>query len=393
MADAGTGFAAAARVRVQPQRTALTLFAAALLGAVVCMLQTDNAVAAAGLVDAVLVLGWLAAATAITHACGGHVLALKPPQMHADFHQLSGFRVEVRLGNRARRMPALFVTLRLDSRTENVPLVSPPVFVAALPPRASAACGWDISVRKRGEVELRGVRATVCFPGSLIAHECLFTFAYRKLALPAVFRLDNRALEMLSGRRRAESRSASFPASVGEFIGVRDYRPGDNPRDVHLALSTRLPDFPYQLVVREYEDPEADNVCVVLDTLIPAAGDNIDVLRYNHEVSLSFAVAFCRLLVDRRYHVRFCAVDGAGGRIDLKILRPTSDLPKLEARLARVLPVTEAKPVARLVADVFFYASGALFFISLRDGIRAPRGVFAIEPHMQKRLVREVVGA
>jgi uncharacterized protein (DUF58 family) len=382
----------ATKVRVLPQRAGILLFATTLLAAVACLVEIDNAIAVAGLVDAIFVLGWLGAATAITHICGGYGLVLKPPLMHADFHQLSSFRVEVRLGNRARRVPALSVAVRLDSRTEKVPLISPPIFLAAVPARSVASCTWDISVRKRGVVELHGARVMAFFPGSLIAHECLFTFAYRKLALPAVFRLDNRALEMLSGRRRADSRNAVLPASVGDFIGVRDYRPGDNPRHVHLTSSVRLPDFPYQLAVREFEDPSYDEIYVVLDTLIPEAGDDVDVLRYNHEVSLSFTLAFCRLLADRRYRVRFCAIDGSG-RVDINILRPTNDLPELESRLARLQPADDPTAVLRLIVETYSRASAAVFFVSLRDGARAPREIFTIEPSTQRRLVREVVGA
>ncbi|TAJ22243.1 MAG: DUF58 domain-containing protein [Nitrospirae bacterium] len=393
MPDAGSGFREATRLRIEPQWPMIVLFSATLFFALACLTNLENAVAMMGLIDAVLILSWFVAATAITHLCGGHKLALKPPQMHADFHQLSGFRVEVRLGNRSRRLPALGVMLRLDVQTEGVPLISPPVHVNALPPRSTASCAWDIAVRKRGEVEVRGARAKLSFPGSLFAHECHFTFAHRKLALPAVFRLDNRALDLLSGRRKAESRSAVIPASSGDFIGVRHYRQGDNPRDVHLALSVRLPDFPFQLAIREFEDPASNDVCVVLDTAIPPDSPDLDTLRHNHEVSLSFAVAFCRLLVDRRYRVRFCAVDGRGGRIDLNILRPSTDLPELEARLARVHPVEEAQAVTRLISDVYSRASASVFLVGLRDGMRPLHGVFSIAPGMQRRLVREVVGA
>jgi len=366
---------------------------ASALTALVCLGDMGNAIAVVAFIDAVLVLGWILAATVITHLCGGQRLLLKPPQMHGDFRHVSGFRVELKVANGARRLPVLFANVRLDTSTEGVPLVSPAIFAQALPARAQLACAWDISVRKRGEVELRGARVELAFPGSMIVHDCIFTFAHRKLALPALFRLDNRALEMLGGRRRSESRTAVVAASLGDFVGVRDYRPGDNPRDVHLALSTRLPDFPFQLAIREFEDASTADIHVVLDTLMAPNEADAATLSYNHEVGLSFAAAFCRLLLEKRYQVSFHAIDGATGPIEIELRQPNRDLPRLETSLARLLPASDSSAVTRLIAEAHRQGGAAVFYIGLREGARGPRGVYTIEPAMQRRLVREVLAA
>lgn len=382
-----------AAIRIVPQRQTLLAVAALVVAALICLANADQAAALVGLTGSVLAITWVAAATAITHVCGGHRLVLKPPTTHADFHQLSGFRVEVRLGNQRKRAPALFITARLDTRAEGIALVSPPVFLAQLGARGHAAFAWDITVRKRGEVELCGARVQLCFPGSAAAHECQFPFSYRLLALPASYRLDNRALGLLTGHRRTASRSTSTPASIGEYVGVRDYRPGDNPRNIAAALSARLPDFPNQLVVREFEDPTNDDIYVVLDTFLPEKAEDFDILRYHHEISLSFAIAFCRLLVGRRYQIRFCAIDGDGKPIELSFNRANRDLLALEARLARLRPVGEEGPVSRLLANVVARGNDAVFFISLRDASMRRRGVVAIAPSHQIKLVREVIDA
>lgn len=385
-----------AAVRSVPQAQALALLGALALAALAFAGNAESAAATLGLFAAVLAMGWMAAATAITHVCGARQLVLKAPEMHADFHALSGFRVQVRLGNLGRRWPALFIIARLETVTEGIELKSPPVFLAQLGPRARAPFTWYITVRKRGECELRGVRVRACFPGSLGAHEAHFPFSSRLLALPAAYRLDSRALELLSGRRRAAGRSSSAPASMEDFIGVRDYRPGDNPRNIHLALSLRMPDFPYQLAVREFEDPTMDDVCVVLDTAILPEEAKDPQLLYRHEKSLSFAVALCRLLSERQYFVRFRAVDAASGPIDISIARPTRDLPALEARLARLRPVADHTAVRRLLDQASARGNDAILFVALRDTpavSRQRRSVFAIPPDVQTSLVREVIGA
>lgn len=393
MPDGPAGFAPVTALRVRARPVPIAIAGGSAMVALVCLGDMGNAVSVVAFIDAVLVLSWILAATAIAHFCGGQRLLLKPPQMHGDFRQLSGFRVELKVGNGARRLPVLFASVRLDTSTEGVPLVSPAVFTPALPARAQLACAWDISVRKRGEVELRGARVELAFPGSMVGHDCSFAFAHRKLALPALFRLDNRALEMLGGRRRSESRTAVTAASLGDFVGVRDYRPGDNPRDVHLALSTRLPDFPVQLAVREFEDTSTADIHVVLDTLMAPDEADAGTLNYNHEVGLSFAAAFCRLLLEKRYQVSFHAVDGATGPLEIELRQPGRDLPRLEASLALLLPSSDRSAVTRLIGEAHRRGGAAVFYIGLREGVRGPRGVYTIEPAMQRRLVSEVLAA
>jgi uncharacterized protein (DUF58 family) len=62
----------------------------------------------------------------------------------------------------------------------------------------------------------------------------------------------------------------------GEYRGLRGYRPGDDPRDIHWRSTARLGDP----VVREYERSEGETVWVVLDTRgTPGEGAEIAVER------------------------------------------------------------------------------------------------------------------
>jgi len=207
----------------------------------------------------------------ITYVCSGDGLVLQPPELTGDFHALLEFPVRVRLGNGRRRRPALFLTIWLDTFTGGRFMPSPPRVLARLDPRASVECAWTITARRRGPHELRGARVGVKFPGSLGGYEYYFPFFGELLARPALYRLDRQALHLLTRRRQMAGRRHVTPAAMEEFAGVRDYRPGDNPRSVHLALSMRQPNYPIDLVVREFEDPSENDVCVVLDTAIPAA--------------------------------------------------------------------------------------------------------------------------
>jgi len=199
------------------------------------------------------------------------------------------------------------------------------------------------------------------------------------------------------GRRRSGGRTSSAPASLEEFVGAREYRPGDNPRSIHFALSLRLAEFPHQLAIREYEDPSTEDVLVVLDTSVPDSDNAMQ--NYRHEKSLSFAVALCRLLTEKQYSVRFRAIDGSGAKINLinlEVQWPSRDLPRLEACLAKLRPVRDPAAGTKLLNDTLAKGGGAVIFISLRDESKLVlhrQSLLTVGPELQASLVREVVGA
>lgn len=381
-----------ASVRIVPHGQSAAVLAMLSVAVVAAAAMVEHPAAVVVLFAAMLGVGWILAATAITSICGGHGLVLEPPGVHGDFHVLSGFRVRAHLGNLRRRRPALFATAELETVVEGVELNSPPLFVARIAARANVPLAWDITVRKRGECDLRGVRVRLHFPGSLVAHECRFPFSHRMFALPAAYSLDRRSLELLVGRRKAVGKTSVTPAAMEEFIGARDYRPGDNPRNIHLALSVRAPNFPEQLVVREFEDLEADDVSVVLDTVIGA--DELDdaTLRYRHEKSLSFTAALCRLLFDHGYRVRLRALDGEA-TLDMTLTSPVRDLPRMEQRLARLKTSPDAVAFSRLLDRVCGRDSGAIILVGLRDAPAGRHALVALAPAAQTALVRAVAGA
>jgi uncharacterized protein (DUF58 family) len=348
------------------------------------------------LFGAMLAIGWMIAATFFTWLCSGHGLVLELPDLHGDFHALSRFRVRIRLGNSNRRWPVLFTTTLIETSTEGRLLPSPPKFLGWIDPRSTAEFVWEITARRRGPLNVVGARVRTAFPGSLGSYEYHFSFVRELLVLPAIYRLDHSALALLIGRRNAGGRLHANSTSIEEFIGVRDYRPGDSPRHVHLALSLRAADYPIQLVVREFEDPSDDDVCVVLDTVISPDESEDVLLRYRHEKSLSFAVALCRLLTEHKYRVRFRAAGSESNRIDLLLDRPTRDLPRLEAQLARLTPATEHRSIWQMLEHESRRSNATVLFLSLREMIeekRHPRlAVLTVTPDWQTSLVRQVIG-
>ena len=373
----------------------------------------------AGMVLAVLLLlgaGWVAAATYLTSA-GSDALVCELPRPPDDFHALSSFPLHLRLVNAHRHWPALCLRSFVRVRSGGLILYSPPFLTPQLGPRQAAEFNWRITACARGEHEILDLRVISLFPGSLIVREQWFGLERRLLARPAVYRLHDRATQMLIGRRHAAGRMHASPAAMEEFIGVRPFRAGDNPRHIHLVTSLRVPDYPIELAVREFEDPTDDDVCIVLDTGIaddetnrefcePLLKQGVTVeeanhkfrelLLYRHEKSLSFTVALCRLLCTRKYRVRFCCLEAAGKTCNLQLLHPVKDLARLEARLARLQPTADRPAVWRLLERQAGSAQAAVLYVSLREVAEEkhrPRlAVLSITPDWQMSLVRGVAG-
>lgn len=341
-----------------------------------------------------LVFGWLFTATLITHVTSEQGLLCDEPDTQKEFHAMSRVPVSVRIQNPSNRFSFLFLTVEILTECDGNLLYSPPKFVGQLPTRSAAEFEWKLTARKRGEHVIRGLVARTSFPGSLITREYAFTFDHYILALPVVYKLKPRMDQLLSGKRRAMGHQPSNPAAMEEFVGVRVYRSGDNPRNVSLTHSMRMPDYPWQLVVREFEDPSDDEVCVVLDTCIATEGDDTALLLYRHEKSISFAIALCRQLCELRHRVRFLACRPSGPPIAVRIDWSARDIPTLERELARLKPISDPMAARQLVRRQSQASDSILLFVSLQDHVdtrfQIQDTALWITPEWQASLVSEV---
>jgi uncharacterized protein (DUF58 family) len=91
--------------------------------------------------------------------------------------------------------------------------------------------------------------------------------------------------------RHAGSRQ-KWRSRDGDFFGLRDFRPGDDPRDIHWRTSARR-GVPF---VRENEDDEGSEASVVLDNAPGAAPEAF-------EAAVSEAASYALALLARGYRV------------------------------------------------------------------------------------------
>jgi uncharacterized protein (DUF58 family) len=177
-------------------------------------------------------------------------------------------------------------------------------FCAHLPPAGTFRSGARFVVRRRGRVELAGVRVLSSFPFGLIAGRRIFERKASLVVWPARGKLKKRMLH-----QGAVEVSSSPPAQVtggqDEFFGLREYRSDDNPRWIHWRRSATRP-VP---VVREMCRPRPDILWVLLDARLedasPAAWSQ-------RERMIRFAGTLMEHALSRGYQVGLAL--GCGGR-------------------------------------------------------------------------------
>jgi uncharacterized protein (DUF58 family) len=173
--------------------------------------------------------------------------------------------VEYSVRNGKPRLPSHGLELRERLRSGS-PLRCGSGYVSALEPGASARVRVELLPARRGVYALEGLVLATLFPFGLFAKE-------RDVDLPGTIvvwpRTDRPVrtprVAAASGRRVRLATSSSLAGERGEYRGLREYRPGDDPRDIHWRTTARRG----QLMVREYDREAKDEYWIVLDTVSP----------------------------------------------------------------------------------------------------------------------------
>lgn len=174
-----------------------------------------------------------------------------------ELHVGDSVSIELELKNAA-RFPALQVRgLEIcplapsADRTQNF-------FADAIPPRNTLALNYETTCARRGWFE---------FPPVQISTRAPFGFfsAHRESLAPTgvlVFP-EYRELEQLTLFERMPTAEAARPrlGSGGEFVGVREYRPGDSRRHIHWRSTARAG----RLVVKEFAEETQPGLTIALD--------------------------------------------------------------------------------------------------------------------------------
>lgn len=203
---------------------------------------------------------------------GLQVRRVPPPVIHAGTPYLMGIALE----NRKRRLPSF--SIEVEDLVDAHPIDKRCYFLK-LPAGRTQETSYRHRLPRRGRHRLSGFRLATKFPFGLMQRARLVVDPAEVVVYPALAPLPPAILRGLPSplapaRRRAQSRQ-------GELAGLRAFREGDDPRDIHWRSTARRG----KPLVREHEDDEGQRALIVFDN---RPGDDAA-----FELAVSLTAALC----------------------------------------------------------------------------------------------------
>lgn len=258
------------------------------------------------------------------------------------------FLMEIAVENRKKAMSSY--SIEVEDLVGRKPLDKKCYFLK-VPPGRTQRTSYRHTFSTRGIHTLDGFRVGSKFPFALFRKARDADAETEILVYPEVYPVPPPA-------PRARNIGETAVARVGrrgEFFGLREYREGDDRRDIHWRSTARTG----RLLVREYEEESQRRATIVCDNALPADADEDADQALERAISLaaSLAQTYVKLgyavrLITRGQAVPFAVGEGQLGRIfEVLALLPTvtDDVPFA----ARVDPRSESVLVVpRGVADI-----------------------------------------
>jgi uncharacterized protein (DUF58 family) len=257
---------------------------------------------------------------------GLEIRRVPPPVVHAGSPYLMG----ISLANRKRRLPSF--SIEAEDLVGGRPLDKRCYFLK-LPAGRTQETAYRHVIARRGRHHLSGLRLSTKFPFGLVRKSRDVASAAEVIVYPALVPVTPAALRSLPAR--PEGSREQRRAREGDFFGLRDFRPGDDPRDIHWRTTARR-GVPF---VRENEDDEGTEATVVLDNAAGAAPEAF-------ERAVSEAASHALELLRRGFRVGL-ALRGASVPADAGPSQAT----RLLRALALVEPADAALPLEVRVPD------------------------------------------
>jgi uncharacterized protein (DUF58 family) len=224
------------------------------LGALVLFIVGTNVQAGWLLVIAALLLGAVGAGLALPFRMvrGVEVARTAPGRMH----QGDAVRVELAVTNQSRGMRASLVV-------GDPFLADTEVFVSHLAPGERVEL---VTAREASHRGAQGAEAVVLrsdAPFAVAERRRRIEVAGRALVLPRVEPLDDLPFVERAPPHARAIRSAPRRGGGPEYLGIREYRPGDSMRHVHWPSTARHG----AVMVREFEEETTRRLAIIVDSL------------------------------------------------------------------------------------------------------------------------------
>jgi uncharacterized protein (DUF58 family) len=297
------------------------LIATAVVGAVALDAGINLFFLTFGMMACLLLAGVLLAGLGLS---GLRVRRIPPPVIHAGTPYLMGIALE----NRKRRLPSF--SIEVEDLVDEHPIDKRCYFLK-LPAGRTQETSYRHRLPRRGRHRLSGFRLATKFPFGLMQRARLVVDPAEVVVYPALAPLPPAVLRGLPSPLAPSRRRA--PNRQGELAGLRAFREGDDPRDIHWRSSARrgMP------LVREHEDDEGQRALIVFDN---RGAQNAAADDPSFELAVSRAAALCVELVRRGLAVGLVTQGG-----ELPAAAGPRQLTRLLQRLAFIRPEAGSGPL------------------------------------------------
>lgn len=274
------------------------------------------------------------------------------------------FLTGIALANRKARASSF--STEIEDLVDGEPLEKRCYFLK-VPPGQTQSTSYRHTFERRGSYRFEGLRIATRFPFSLFRKSRDLDLADELVVFPAVHAVTPPAPSPQESGEESRARAGRH----GEFFGLREWREGDDPRDVHWPTSARH--VTGMLVVREREDESRRRVTLLLDNalLADATLSDHDALERAISLAASLAIHYTRLSYTLRLVCRGVAVPDGSGEAHLERLLRT---------LALLASTPESTPFAGHGEPGHGAAGGGETLLVVRRGHAGPRpaGVTAV---------------
>lgn len=244
-------------------------------------------------------------------------------QLPHTIHAGSPFLMGIAVRNGKRRVATFSLEVE-DLSADGTP-VDRRCFFLKIPAQRRQETSYRRTLKRRGIHRLSGLRLSTRFPFGLLRRSMDIHVPADLLVYPAIVPVPDVTLR--TALAQIGERLNPTLARSGEFHGLRELRPGDDPSSIHWRTSARRG----RTFVREFEDTSGRAIAIELATSVDASDEEF-------EHAVSYAASIALLLLRRGLRVGLLAGSVA--------VRPEAGVVQ-GGRILRALALVEASSESR----------------------------------------------
>ncbi|MCA9108334.1 MAG: DUF58 domain-containing protein [Planctomycetaceae bacterium] len=197
------------------------------------------------------------------------------------------FSVQLTLTNPKRWLAAWVISIR-DDVSNGRESLHPEVLFAHVARRSSGRGQYQLRLSQRGQYTFGAIQVNSRFPMGLVERGLILAAHDQILVYPRIGRLTSGwRRKVISATQLASHAQQRIGTFHDEFHRIREYRHGDDPRNIHWRTTARR----NELMVREYRESRDRQLILLLDLFLPHNASEIQ--RQRFEYMLSFAATIC----------------------------------------------------------------------------------------------------